>query len=158
MNCMTAKNQLRQELLEKFSNNSNAAVAASSQVICQKLISEFALHTWSSICCYRPILSLGEIDPSAYLSHLENSDSHPVVTLLGSSKTEELPKEKFDLIILPVLGFTAANYRLGRGGGWYDRFLAEQPQATTVGLAYSWSQVDFTPEAHDVALDYIITD
>jgi 5-formyltetrahydrofolate cyclo-ligase len=64
------------------------------------------------------------------------------------------------LLFVPCVGFGPGGYRLGYGGGFYDRTLATlQPQPTTVGLGYSngW-QEDFTPEAHDVPLDAILSD
>lgn len=61
--------------------------------------------------------------------------------------------------IVPGLAFTEMGDRLGYGGGFYDRFLAENPQISTVALAFEASVADrlFT-EAHDVRVDYIITE
>jgi len=71
----------------------------------------------------------------------------------------EFPENQYDVVIVPVLGFDNAGYRLGLGTGWYDRFLAMQPQAYKVGLAYSWAQLDLLPrESHDIPLDCIITE
>lgn len=64
------------------------------------------------------------------------------------------------LLFVPCVGFGPGGYRLGYGGGFYDRTLAIlQPQPTTVGLSYSngWLP-DFTPEAHDIALQAILSD
>ncbi len=61
-------------------------------------------------------------------------------------------------LLLPCLGFNAQRYRLGYGGGYYDRTLAGEPQPATVGVAYSCQQVEFEAEEHDIALDTIITE
>lgn len=67
--------------------------------------------------------------------------------------------KQYDLIIVPIVGFDKDNYRLGLGGGWYDRFLADQPRAQTIGLAYTLCEVDILPhESHDISLDKIITE
>lgn len=63
-----------------------------------------------------------------------------------------------DAIVIPCLGFNAAGFRLGYGGGYYDRTLEAEPRPLTVGLAYAFSEVGFASAAHDVALDRIITE
>jgi 5-formyltetrahydrofolate cyclo-ligase len=64
------------------------------------------------------------------------------------------------LLFVPCVGYSAGGYRLGYGGGFYDRTLAAlQPHPTTVGLGYAPGYVpDFEPEAHDVSLDVILND
>lgn len=63
-----------------------------------------------------------------------------------------------DIVISPVVGFDAENYRLGYGGGFYDRTLAQlrvtgrRPQVIGVGYAFQRIATIF-PQPHDVALD-----
>ena len=64
----------------------------------------------------------------------------------------------FDVILTPLVAFNDAGFRLGSGGGYYDRFLPTQPQAVTVGIAYESGQAAFLAETHDVPLDYIVTE
>ncbi len=61
-------------------------------------------------------------------------------------------------LLVPCLGFNPQGYRLGYGGGFYDRTLARPPRPRTVGIAYSSLQVLFAEDAHDVALDCILTE
>ncbi len=61
------------------------------------------------------------------------------------------------VIVLPCLGFNAAHYRLGYGGGFYDRTLAATPRPTAIGVAYACQQVAFDNDPHDIALDVIFT-
>jgi 5-formyltetrahydrofolate cyclo-ligase len=78
----------------------------------------------------------------------------------------QIPKPKGTEIITPTLlfvpcvGFSNNGYRLGYGGGFYDRTLAQlRPQPYTVGLGYAVGLVDdLEPEPHDVPLDAILTD
>lgn len=61
-------------------------------------------------------------------------------------------------LLIPCLGFNAGRYRLGYGGGFYDRTLEAMPRPRTVGVAYACQLTQFASAAHDVALDLIITE
>lgn len=61
-------------------------------------------------------------------------------------------------LLVPCLGFNPQGYRLGYGGGFYDRTLARQPRPRTVGITYSCLEVQFSGDAHDVALDSMLTE
>jgi 5,10-methenyltetrahydrofolate synthetase len=67
-----------------------------------------------------------------------------------------------DLLLVPCVGFDETGYRLGYGGGYYDRTLAVWPGATkpvTVGIAYDACRTDaLQHEAHDIPLDAIVTE
>ena len=53
---------------------------------------------------------------------------------------------KIDLILVPGVAFDKRGNRLGRGGGYYDRFIKSQPPTTTlVGVAYDFQLVDKVP-------------
>ncbi len=64
------------------------------------------------------------------------------------------------LLFVPCVGYGPGGYRLGYGGGFYDRTLASlQPKPFTVGLGYGPGFIDdFEPEPHDVPLDAILND
>lgn len=64
------------------------------------------------------------------------------------------------LILLPCVGFNGAAYRLGYGGGWFDRTLAALPDSIIRwGVAYDCLASDaFTSEPHDVPLSAILTE
>lgn len=69
-----------------------------------------------------------------------------------------------DLLLVPCVGFDRDGYRLGYGGGYYDRTLAAWPGDTlplTIGIAYEACRIDdgvLAREAHDLPLDAIVTD
>jgi len=66
-----------------------------------------------------------------------------------------------DVVVVPCVGFTAAGHRLGFGGGYYDRWLAANPQVVAVGVAWSFTEVDlatFAARPHDVPLAFIVTE
>jgi len=63
-----------------------------------------------------------------------------------------------DLLIVPCLGFDARRWRLGYGGGFYDRTLAAR-RTPAIGVARAFGQIgELVPEAHDIALDAIVTE
>ena len=64
------------------------------------------------------------------------------------------------LVCVPGVAFTPAGARLGRGGGYYDRLLAELArEVLTAGLGYSFQLIDRLPErSHDRRLDLIVTE
>jgi len=65
-----------------------------------------------------------------------------------------------DLVIVPGLAFDLAGGRLGRGGGFYDQFLARlRPETTIIGIAYDEQIIDEVPLAnHDRRMDIVVTD
>ncbi|VWX55490.1 5-formyltetrahydrofolate cyclo-ligase [Burkholderiales bacterium 8X] len=64
------------------------------------------------------------------------------------------------LLFVPCLGYSAGGYRLGYGGGFYDRTLASlEPRPFTVGLGFANGFLeDLDPEAHDLPLDAILNE
>jgi 5-formyltetrahydrofolate cyclo-ligase len=64
------------------------------------------------------------------------------------------------LLFVPCVGYGTGGYRLGYGGGFYDRMLASlDPKPVTVGLGFAQGFVDdLEPEPHDVPLDAILND
>lgn len=66
------------------------------------------------------------------------------------------------VLFVPCVGFTLHEgkaYRLGYGGGFYDRTLAALvPRPYTVGLAFDNARVNFEPEVHDMPLDVVLTE
>lgn len=63
-----------------------------------------------------------------------------------------------EVLFVPLVGFTADCQRLGQGGGHYDRWLADQPDTLTIGLAWDCQLCDSLPlEPHDVPLRAVVT-
>lgn len=65
-----------------------------------------------------------------------------------------------DCLLIPCVGFDAHRYRLGYGGGYYDRTVRKTvPWPLAVGIAFEVGRVgSIEPQPHDVALDTVITD
>lgn len=66
---------------------------------------------------------------------------------------------RIDLVLVPGVVFDRRGFRLGYGGGYYDRLLASLPGAVRVGLAFSLQVVDEIPAlAHDLPVDILVTE
>jgi len=61
-------------------------------------------------------------------------------------------------LLIPCVGFNARNQRLGYGGGFYDRTLAQTPRPAAIGIAYAAGACEFAGDEHDIALDRVITE
>ncbi|MCC5889500.1 MAG: 5-formyltetrahydrofolate cyclo-ligase [Alkalibacterium sp.] len=75
-----------------------------------------------------------------------------------TDKTVRCEKEAIDLLIVPGLVFLASGYRIGYGGGFFDRFLKDFTKPT-VSLLHSNQIVESFPiETHDVPVDFLLTE
>ena len=154
---------------------------AASEIICAKLA---ALNLHSPIAVY--LASPQEIDLSLFIRKMLE-DGVKVVAPRWDGETYELavlkgldeahlrqgpmgilepaeaeivsPKE-VEAWLVPGLAFTRSGKRLGYGGGWYDRLLAEAPKdVVKLGIAHVFQVVDDLPsEPHDILLSGVVDD
>lgn len=62
-----------------------------------------------------------------------------------------------DLIVVPGMAFDAQGHRLGRGKGYYDRFLALTPHIYKIGICFDFQKKPFVPfSAHDIPVDEVL--
>jgi len=63
-------------------------------------------------------------------------------------------------LLVPVVGFDEGGYRLGYGGGYYDRTLAARdPRPLAIGVGYAFQRlVTIHPQPHDVPMDAVVTE
>jgi 5,10-methenyltetrahydrofolate synthetase len=64
------------------------------------------------------------------------------------------------VLVLPMVGFSEEGYRLGYGGGYFDRTLAAmQPRPVAIGIAYELARIPtIHPQAWDVPMDWVVTE
>lgn len=63
-----------------------------------------------------------------------------------------------EVVVVPLVAFTARGHRLGQGGGHYDRWLAAHPRTTAIGLAWDCQLAEELPvELHDRPLAAVVT-
>jgi 5-formyltetrahydrofolate cyclo-ligase len=96
-----------------------------------------------STLSFRPVSALSELVPGRF--GIRESVAGPALAEL-------------DLIVVPGLAFTAEGSRLGRGVGFYDRFLSTIPPTTVkIGVCFEFQKVSEVPqESHDVKMDAVV--
>ena len=70
---------------------------------------------------------------------------------------EVVDASQIDLIHVPGLAFTTKGYRIGYGGGYYDRYLKHFP-GHTLSTVYPCQIRDFSPENHDIPVEEVLID
>lgn len=93
--------------------------------------------------------------------HQIRSDTKLVSHIFGMQEPPEdcpvLEADDNSLILVPGLLFDRNGYRLGYGGGYYDRYISEHPQAMPVGICYSIQMTEELPtEAYDQRVRLLI--
>jgi 5-formyltetrahydrofolate cyclo-ligase len=162
------KTELRNHLRKLRMNLSDTERLVLSQRIYHRL-EEIDWSIIRNLHCFEPIAKLGEVNISAFMSDLQTR--HPKIELYTSRYIDgtwkivswegqrKAPPLQFDAVIVPMLGFDTRLQRIGYGGGYYDKFLATQPQARKIGICFELGKITRIPnESHDIPLDSITTE
>lgn len=110
-------------------------------------------------------LSCRVVLPRVEGDDMEFYDYDPRAMQIGSfgivepQGVEPVEAEQIDLMVVPGVAFTAAGDRLGRGKGYYDRYLSREGfRAFCVGVCYEHQVVESLPvEPHDKAMDEVVS-
>jgi 5-formyltetrahydrofolate cyclo-ligase len=153
------KPELRRKLDAQRRALSPDEVAAASRTVLELLQQTVDWYSVRSVHVYRSVAEWGELDTSKLVAWLAEEWPEIEVVQPTVSKDQPFPEQQLDLIVVPALGFDRDNNRLGLGGGWYDRFVARQPQAQKIGLAYAWALVEdgIPVEPWDMKLDRVVS-
>ena len=76
--------------------------------------------------------------------------------LMEPISEEDVDKTEIDLIHVPGVVFNSQGFRIGYGGGYYDRYLVDFAGAS-ISSIYSFQQSDFGPDYHDIAVKEVLT-
>jgi len=129
------------------------------------------LREWRSSNLDRSLL-LPKVRADRQLSFYTWSDSAPLIlNTYGIAEPDPtangVQSKNPDCILIPCVGwlhYQNQYWRLGYGGGYFDRTIASLKQVghrfATVGIAFDWQALNpdrWTPEAHDQALDLVVT-
>ncbi len=180
MTVAKAKADLRKTMLERLQALSDAARTEASRQIVDRLAAHARVTSAARILLFanlpsEPDLSqlLDRFDAQWHLPKVRDEDSmtiHEVDSFDWLKKSAKNIREpdpgihpdvnpsEIDLILVPGLAFSPkTRHRLGRGGGYYDRFLASS-SAYHIGVCFDCQVLDEIPhEPHDQTVDEIVT-
>ncbi|MEP6673273.1 MAG: 5-formyltetrahydrofolate cyclo-ligase [Chthoniobacter sp.] len=111
--------------------------------------------------CYPRIAQSGmEFVEVEQLADLTVSAWHPHIREHRLAEARLVPPVDIGAILVPGLAFTKDGHRLGRGGGFYDRYLAALPATThKIGVCFALQLVETLPiEPHDQRMDAVVTE
>ena len=174
MNVSEAKSSLRKTILQGRSNakpsQSSRAIASNLLELCTRLNSKtvgvylsfgsepdsrefISLASSNGITLAAPRITSGNQMEFALL------DGRTIKSQLGFDEPtgEMISSDLLDLIITPALAVSKTGIRLGRGAGYYDRYL-ENSRAEVAAVVYTTEVLEQVPsQAHDHKVDYIVT-
>ena len=172
------KNQMRELLTQKRRLLTKEQILEQSALIISQLEQLPCFQSAKTVLLYYPMHNEVNLLPLIKKYKKEKTFLFPVVqrTLMtacpyeGNAKMHRgkynIPEPttppyrgEIDLILVPGVAFDLQGNRLGRGGGYYDRFIKSQPHTTTlVGVAYDFQLVDKVPaNRHDQKMHHVIT-
>ncbi len=153
-----------------------------SDALVQRLLEAPQIRQAGVIALYAP--TAGEVDPCGLMERLPGKiwvfprvesvpgrlmHFYPVADacelregaygILEPTTTGHPWDDRIDVVITPLVAFDARGFRLGMGGGFYDRFFARHPEAWRVGVGHAFQQVDEVPtQVWDMPLHHAVTD
>ena len=107
--------------------------------------------------CYDVLITKKELKNQLWNNWCQNN----LLRLLSNKDiSNEIDVKNIDVLIVPAVAYDKNCYRLGYGGGYYDRFIERlRDDAITIGIAFDLQLFDSIPkEEHDAQLNYIITE
>ena len=154
------KSGLRRKLEAQRRALSPEQVATASRAALEELKDAVDWSSVGSVHVYRSVAEWAELDTSELVAWLESEWPAIEIVQPTLSKDQPFPEQQFDVILVPALGFDRHSNRLGLGAGWYDRFVAQQPRARKIGVAYAWAFVEdgIPVEPWDMKLDRVVTE
>lgn len=181
------KKDFRKQVIESRKNKDSEFISINSQIITEKLLSMDCIQQASTIMLYLDFNNEVKTDQLiTKLISLRKTVTSPV-TIKDERKlipyeitnlkeginigaygirepnkdiSNEIDVKNIDVLIVPAVAYDKNCYRLGYGGGYYDRFIERlRDDAITIGIAFDLQLFDSIPkEEHDAQLNYIITE
>ena len=170
------KDTLRKRMLDKRLALTREERERRGVIVLEKLLSLREVRLASNIALYYPIK--GELDPLPLVNMIGRSfflpkvvgrdlrfgkvDSALVKGAFGIMEPKEAPFtfEDMDLFVVPAVAYDEEGYRLGYGGGYYDRLLKRKlPHQVAVGVCFDVQLVGSLPkDPWDVPVDVVVTE
>jgi len=159
MNHQESKEQLRQRMQEELRALDPEDRRGRSLQICNHVLE---LPVWKQarvVVVFEPFQYEPEITP--LISDLQRRGSEIIAILPTARSQHDIAIfGPIDLVLVPGIAFTRAGGRMGRGFGFFDRFLAHRAVAAIkIGVTFRFQIVESLPlESHDIKLDLVVTD
>lgn len=184
---METKAEIRKRILEIRKGLTDGDVAAKSEAIVQKVIKTPEYQEADNILLYadycREVMTRGIFDDAILrkkriyfpkVDSLTNTmEFYQIVSIrqlergyMGILEPREdmrlcyrFHSREDTLVIMPGVAFDISGYRIGYGKGFYDKYLVNKRQISTMALAYACQIVDEIPrDEHDIRMDKIVTE
>ena len=171
------KKELRQTVLNQMKKQSGKEKEQADNWLTQHLLSSVAYQKAQVIATY---LSMPhEVSTAAFIKQAQLDGKRVLVPktygrgrmifvdydesrlqkssfgLMEPTSEEAVEKTEIDLIHVPGVVFNSQGFRIGYGGGYYDRYLADFAGAS-ISSIYSFQQSDFEPDYHDIAVKEVL--
>ena len=171
------KKELRQTVLNRMKKLSGKEKEQADSWLTQRLLSSAAYQKAQVIATY---LSMPhEVSTAAFIKQAQLDGKRVLVPktygqgrmifvdydesrlqkssfgLMEPTSEEAVEKTEIDLIHVPGVVFNSQGFRIGYGGGYYDRYLANFIGAS-ISSIYSFQKSDFEPNYHDIAVKEVL--
>lgn len=146
------KNTIRLLVKEQIASLSPHAKMQESEKVCQNLIQKLNQKDFQALITYEAFVD--EVDITAVTNCFQNQWKTVIVLAQGMTDVS-LPEQS--LIILPWRAFTIDGKRIGRGGGFYDKLLANNPTLQTIGVCFACQIFpDIPQDSWDQRVDEVV--
>jgi len=175
------KRSLRNLIRQRKKQHSSGELSRMSADIVKKLLRDKHLQEAGTVLAYYSLPD--EVDTHALVDILVADNKRVVLPVINASDEIELreytsPEDmregcfhimepvgrlftdtgRIDVALVPGMSFDSRGNRLGRGKGYYDRFLSTLPSTLyKIGVCFDFQKVDAVPhESHDIPMDTVI--
>ena len=170
------KSALRTEIRSLKKQQDAQTLAEQSKAICAKVLQNPAVKKAQVIMLYSALPD--EVQTLELIENLKNTKKVILPTVVGDdiipvaldesttfatgdfdiTEPQGKPYEgRIDVVIIPGMAFDHNRNRLGRGKGYYDRFLEQHSESRLIGICYDFQYVSKIPtEATDITMDEVI--
>ncbi|MGT2911454.1 5-formyltetrahydrofolate cyclo-ligase [Streptococcus cameli] len=171
------KKELRKKMLVCLKEQDRCVKNEKDRLLMEQLLASAAYQEAQTIATY---LSMGmEVDTSLLLEQAQKDGKRLLVPkvlpdhqmafylyeeaqlqkssfgILEPVAGREIKKETIDLIHVPGLAWNESGYRIGFGGGYYDRYLADYT-GRTISTIYEFQRQEFEADAFDIAVEEVL--